>query len=71
MSDNVDALAVRALDASGEIALYQDGVELVREKDLITDDSPFGQCYVGNWVSSVISTSTITLHVDDVSVRLP
>ena len=61
----------RSAEQTGEIALFQDGAELVRRTDLITDDSPFGQWYVGNWASSVTSTSTITLYVDDVSVRLP
>lgn len=61
----------RSADPTGEVALFQDGVELLRQTDLITDDSPFAQWYVGNWAGSVTPTSTITLYVDDVSVRLP
>lgn len=62
----------RSAEPTGAIALFQDGTELVRETDLITDDSRFGQWYVGNWKSSLtFATSTITVYVDDVTVRLP
>src|SRR5262249_48859331 len=38
----------RAADATGEIALYQDGQKLLDITNVITDDSTFGQWYVGN-----------------------
>ncbi len=59
----------RAADATGEIALYQDGEELVRAEGIVTDDTPFGQWYVGNYADSLTPPRS-TLYVDDVSVRL-
>jgi hypothetical protein len=62
----------RANDATGEIALYQDGKELVRGSGIITYDTPFGQWYVGNFAGTFSTISpTSTLYVDDVSIRLP
>lgn len=62
----------RAADATGEVALYQDGEEVVRRVGIITDDSPFGQWYVGNWAEALDDTpSTVSVFVDDVTVRLP
>jgi len=62
----------RAADATGEIALYQDGKEIVRRTGLVTDDSPFAQWYVGNYAATLQNTPlTMTVYVDDVTVRLP
>jgi hypothetical protein len=62
----------RATDATGAFALHQDGVELVQGVGLITDDTQFGQWYVGNFAGSLALTPpTSTLYVDDVAVRLP
>jgi len=62
----------RAADATGEVALYQDGEEVVRRTGIITDDSPFGEWYVGNWAAELANTpSTVSVYVDDVTVRLP
>jgi hypothetical protein len=59
-------------ECDAEVALFQDCTELLREADLITDDSPFGQWYVGNWPSPLaLATSTTTVYVDDATVRLP
>lgn len=62
----------RATDATGEVALFQDGEEIVRRSGIVTDDSPFGAFYVGNYTASLTqATTTVTLYVDDVTVRLP
>lgn len=62
----------RATDATGEVALFQDGEEIVRRSGIVTDDSPFGQFYVGNYTDSLTTTTApVTVYVDDVSVRLP
>lgn len=62
----------RAADATGEVAVYQDGVELVRRTGIVTDDTPFGEWYVGNYAGALDNTrSTVTVYVDDVTVRLP
>lgn len=62
----------RAADATGEVALYQDGEEVVRRAGIITDDTPFGQWYVGNYAAALDDTaSTVSVYVDDVTIRLP
>lgn len=62
----------RAADATGEVALYQDGEEVVRRTGLVTDDSAFGQWYVGNYAGAFDNTlATVSVYVDDVTVRLP
>jgi hypothetical protein len=57
----------RAADATGEVALYLDGRKLVEATDLITDDSNFGQWYVGNYANGLMPADS-TLYVDDVSI---
>jgi hypothetical protein len=59
----------RAADETGEVALFQDGQELVRASGIVTDDNPFVQWYVGNYTIA-ITPSRSTLYVDDVSIRL-
>lgn len=61
-----------APDTTGEVALYQDGEELLRVTGVITNDTPFTQWYVGNFAGTIVPNSpTFSLYVDDVSVRLP
>jgi hypothetical protein len=61
-----------APDATGAVALYQDGEELIRVDGLITNGTPFSQWYVGNFTGSIAPNSpTSSVYVDDVSVRLP
>jgi hypothetical protein len=58
----------RAADATGEVALYQDEQLLLDVANLITDDSNWGQWYVGN-LSSGLTPPDSTLYVDDVTLR--
>lgn len=58
----------RAADATGEVALYQDGELVIRATDLITDDSSWGQWYVGNLAQGLTPPDS-TLYVDDVTIR--
>ena len=59
---------LRASDATGAVALRQDG-ELVLEVDgLVTDTTQFAQWYVGNLANS-LTPSDSTLYVDDVTIR--
>jgi hypothetical protein len=58
----------RAADATGEVALYQDGELLIQATDLITDDSSWGQWYVGNLAQGLTPPDS-TLYVDDVTLR--
>jgi len=57
----------RAADASGEIALLQDGREVTQVSMVTTDDSSWGQWYVGNLAGSV-TPPDVTVYVDDVSI---
>lgn len=63
----------RATDTTGEVALFQDGQEIVRRTGIVTDDdSPFGEWYVGNYTALLEAVpADITVYVDDVTVRLP
>ena len=57
----------RAADATGEIALFQDGRELLRASDIVTDDSSWGQWYVGSFAGA-LTPPDITVYVDDVTI---
>lgn len=57
----------RASDATGEVAVYQDGVKIMQATNLITDNTPYGQWYVGNLATNLDPAESI-LYVDDVSV---
>jgi hypothetical protein len=58
----------RAPDATGEMALYQDGQLLLQLQDVITDDSQWAQWYLGNLADS-LNPAISTLYVDDVTIR--
>jgi hypothetical protein len=58
----------RAADATGEVALYQDGQLLIDQKGLRTDDTSWGQWYVGNYADA-LTPPDFTLYVDDVTIR--
>jgi hypothetical protein len=59
---------LRARDATGEVALYQDGTLLLERTGLTTDDTDFGQWYVGNFADALTPPDS-TLYVDDVTIR--
>jgi len=58
----------RAVENTGAIALYQDGEQLIAASALKTDDTRWGQWYVGN-LATDLTPSKATLYVDDVSIR--
>jgi hypothetical protein len=58
----------RAADATGEVELYQDGPLLIQATNLVTDDSGWGQWYVGNYANG-LSPADSTIYVDDVTIR--
>jgi hypothetical protein len=58
----------RASDATGEVALYQDGTLLLELTDLPTDDTDYGQWYVGNYADALMPPAS-TIYVDDVTIR--
>jgi hypothetical protein len=65
---HIELYLVRATDATGEVALYQDDQQLFDVKNVRTDDSSWAQWYVGN-LATGLSPRDSTLYVDDVSIR--
>ena len=57
----------RASDATGEVSLTQDDVPIMQATNLITDNTPYGQWYVGNLATN-LDPAESTLYVDDVQV---
>jgi hypothetical protein len=57
----------RAADATGELAVYQDGERILRITNIVTDDTTWGQWYVGNLADNLMP-SEFTLYVDDVTI---
>jgi hypothetical protein len=64
---HVELYLKRAADTTGEIALYQDGQVLIDVTGLATDDSDFGQWFVGN-LAAALTPPNSTLYVDDVTI---
>ncbi|MEI9936200.1 MAG: heparin lyase I family protein [Pseudomonadota bacterium] len=64
---HIEFFLKRRSDATGEIRLYQDGQKIIEATDLITDDSSWGQWYVGN-ISKGLTPADSTLYVDDVTI---
>jgi hypothetical protein len=57
----------RAKDATGELSMWQDGVLAVHLTGLVTDNTDWGQWYVGNFASALVPPAS-TLYVDDVTI---
>ena len=58
----------RAADTTGAVTVLQDGVTLLALDGIVTDDTKYGQWYVGN-LATQLSPPDSTLYVDDVSIR--
>jgi len=58
----------RAADTTGEVALYQDGEKVLERKNLVTDDTRWGQWYVGNLATGLAPADSV-VYVDDVTIR--
>jgi hypothetical protein len=59
----------RAADATGEVTVYQDGVVGWHQQDLVTDDTQWGQWYVGNLADeNALQPPESTVYVDDVTI---
>lgn len=65
---HIELYLERAKDETGEVALYQDGDELLRLSNIVTDDTDWGQWYVGN-LASGLRPADSTVYVDDVAIR--
>lgn len=58
----------RSAQPNGELTVYQDGVVALHLTNLITDDTDWGQWYVGNYARRLVPPLS-TVYVDDVSIR--
>lgn len=57
----------RGTDSDGEVALYLDGDRVIHRSGFTTDDSFWGQWYIGNLASNLTPLKS-TLYVDDVAI---
>ena len=64
----IEVYLKRANDATGEFAVYQDGELALQLTDITTDDTSFGQWYVGS-LADALTPGESRLYVDDVSMR--
>lgn len=64
---HIELFVKRAADATGKIALYQDGETLFELSNLKSDASPFTQWYVGDWADGATPANS-SLYVDDMSI---
>jgi hypothetical protein len=64
---HLELYLARAPDATGEVALYLDDRLVVQATNIVTDDTNWGQWYVGNYATG-LSPANSTLYVDDVTI---
>jgi hypothetical protein len=64
---HLELYLARAADATGEVALYLDDRLVVQATNIVTDDTNWGQWYVGNYATG-LSPANSTLYVDDVTI---
>lgn len=65
---HIEILLKRSAQANGEVTVYQDGVVALHLTNLVTDDTNWGQWYVGNYAKTLVPALS-TLYVDDVTIR--
>jgi len=58
---------VRSAQNTGEVVILQDGAIALHLTDLITDDTTWGQWYVGNYVRALVPALS-TVYVDDITI---
>jgi hypothetical protein len=64
---HIEAFVERANDASGQLRLLLDGSMVVELDNLKTDDTRWGQWYVGNLANGLMPPES-TVYVDDVTI---
>jgi hypothetical protein len=57
----------RAADASGEFVVFQDGATVLQLSGLVTDDTQWGQVYIGSF-ALYLEPVEATLYVDDITI---
>ena len=61
----IKVLFRRASNATGELSVFQDGELVAQLTNLVTDDTIWGQLYVGNYATELMPVDS-TVFVDDV-----
>jgi hypothetical protein len=64
---HIEVYFKRAMDSTGELSMWQDGVQAVHLTGIQTDDTNWGQWYVGNLATALVPPSS-TVYVDDVTI---
>jgi hypothetical protein len=64
---HIEMFLKRASDETGAIAVYQNGAPLAQVSNIKTDDTTYGQWYVGNLATNLDPVQS-TVYVDDVSI---
>ncbi len=64
---HIEVYFKRAKDATGELTMWQDGTQALHLTGLATDDTDWGQWYVGNLATALVPPSS-TVYVDDVTI---
>jgi hypothetical protein len=64
---HIEVYFKRAKDATGELSILQDGALAADLTGIASDDTDWGQWYVGNLATSVLPP-TSTVYVDDVTI---
>jgi len=57
----------REATPTGHVALFLNGELIVERRDIITDDSSWGQWYLGNLADNLTPTQS-TIYIDDVTI---
>jgi hypothetical protein len=64
---HIEVYFKRASDATGELSMLQDGVVAFKLAGLVTDNTGWGQWYVGNLANALLPPAS-TVYVDDVTI---
>jgi hypothetical protein len=65
---HIEILIKRSAQPTGEVTVYQDEVVALHLTNVITDDTDWGQWYVGNYARKLVPELS-TVYVDDVTIR--
>jgi hypothetical protein len=65
---HIEVYFKRATDSTGELSMWQDGVLAAQLTGIQTDDTNWGQWYVGN-LANALTPAPSTVFVDDVTIR--
>jgi len=65
---HIEIFLKRSATANGEVTVLQDGVTALHQINLVTDDTDWGQWYVGNYARKLVPALS-TIYVDDITIR--